>query len=149
MRVVVSLRSLVLSHSFSCTHRMAQGSRCPRVCLISSIHEVGVHSSTLSSPSPSSSSSHSSSTSSSSCSPSTSPRLNSKIPCATSPRRCTARQCIDSRQFLRVHLSHRMCDQFAFYHKFRIDTGRTKFGQKTDGILYVCGSHGQRTQRSE
>ena len=25
------------------------------------------------------------------------------------------------------------------------DTGRTKFEQKTDGILYVCGSYEQRT----
>ena len=41
----------------------------------------------LISSSPSSSFSHSSSTSSSSCYPSTSPRLSSKIPCATSPRR--------------------------------------------------------------
>ena len=30
-------------------------------------------------------------------------------------------------------------------HKFRIDTGRTKIGQKTDGILHVCGSNGSRT----
>ena len=41
----------------------------------------------LTSPSPLSSFSHSSSTSSSSCYPSTSPRLSSKISCATSPRR--------------------------------------------------------------
>ena len=41
----------------------------------------------LISSSPSSSFTHSSSTSSSSCYPSTSPRLSSKIPCATSPRR--------------------------------------------------------------
>ena len=32
---------------------------------------------------------------------------------------------------------------------FRIDTRRTKFEQNTDGILYVCGSYEQRTQRSE
>ena len=41
---------------------------------------------------------------------------------------------------LRVHLSHRMCDQFTLHHEFRIDTRRTKFEQKTDGILHVCGS---------
>ena len=34
------------------------------------------------------------------------------------------------------------------HHEFKIDTGRTKFEQKTDGILYVCGSYEQRTQRS-
>ena len=44
--------------------------------------------------------------------------------------------------------SHRMCDQFIFHHEFRIDTGRTKFEQKTDGILQVCGSYEQGTQRS-
>ena len=52
----------------------------------------------------------------------------------------TAGQCVNSEQFLRVHLSLRMCDQFTFHHNFRIDTGRTNFEQKTDGILYVCGS---------
>ena len=32
-----------------------------------------------------------------------------------------------------------MCDQFTLHHKFRIDTGRTKFGQgKPDSILYGC-----------
>ena len=42
-----------------------------------------------------------------------------------------------------------MCDQFTLHHKFRIDTGRTKFGQgKTDVILYGCESHEQETQRS-
>ena len=49
---------------------------------------------------------------------------------------------------LRVHLSHRMCDQFTLRHKFRIDTRRTKFEQKTDGILHVCGSYDKRIQRS-
>ena len=33
-----------------------------------------------------------------------------------------------------------MCDRFTLHHEFRIDTRRTKFDQKTDGILYVCGS---------
>ena len=38
---------------------------------------------------------------------------------------------------------------FALHHKFRIDTGRTKFKQgKTDSILYGCESQGQGTQRS-
>ena len=36
-----------------------------------------------------------------------------------------------------------------FHHKFRIDTGKTKFEQKTNNILYVCGSYEQGTQRSE
>ena len=58
-------------------------------------------------------------------------------------------QCINSEQFLRVHLSHRLCHQFTLHHEFRTDTGRTKFEQKADGILHVCGSHDQRTQRSE
>ena len=51
-------------------------------------------------------------------------------------------------EFLRVHLSHRMCNQFTFHHQFRIDTGRSKFEQQTDGILHVCGSNEQGTQRS-
>ena len=57
-------------------------------------------------------------------------------------------QCINSEQFLRCHLSHRMCNQVTFHHRFRIDTRRTKFEQKTDGSLYVCGSYEQRVQRS-
>ena len=37
----------------------------------------------------------------------------------------------------------------AVHHKFRINSGRTKFQQgKTDGILYGCVSHGQGSQRS-
>ena len=37
---------------------------------------------------------------------------------------------------------------FTLHHKFRIDTGRTKFGQrKTDSILYGCESHGQGTTK--
>ena len=50
--------------------------------------------------------------------------------------------------FLPVHLSHRMCNQFTLHHEFRIDTRRTKFEQKTDDILHVCGSNEQGTQRS-
>ena len=57
-----------------------------------------------------------------------------------------AGQCVNSEQFCRVHLSCRMCSQFTLRHKFRIDSGRTKFEQKTEGILHVCGSHEQRTQ---
>ena len=35
-----------------------------------------------------------------------------------------------------------MCSQFTLHHKFRIDSGRTKFKQgKTDGILCGCESH--------
>ena len=60
----------------------------------------------------------------------------------------TAGHCVDSNQFLRVRLSYRMCSQFSLHHKFRIDTGRAKFEQKTDGILHSRGSHEQRTQRS-
>ena len=48
----------------------------------------------------------------------------------------TAGQCIYSEQFLRVHLSHRMCNLLTLHHEFRIDTG-------------ICGSYEQRTQRSE
>ena len=33
-----------------------------------------------------------------------------------------------------------MCVQFAFHHKFRIDTGRTKFEQQTDSILLPVDS---------
>ena len=57
-------------------------------------------------------------------------------------------QSFNSKQFLRVHLSHRMCDQFTLHHEFRIDTRRTKNLEKTDGILHVCGSFEQRKQRS-
>ena len=48
-------------------------------------------------------------------------------------------QCINSERFLRVQLSHRMCNQLTLHHEFRIDTGRTNFEQKGDGILHVCG----------
>ena len=46
-----------------------------------------------------------------------------------------------------VHLSCRMCNQFTLHHEFRIDTTRTKFEQKTDGILHVCGSNEPGTQK--
>ena len=36
-----------------------------------------------------------------------------------------AGQCSYSEQFLRVHLSHRKCNQFTLHHEFRIDTVRT------------------------
>ena len=36
-------------------------------------------------------------------------------------------QCVDSEQFLRVHLSYWMRSQFTLHHKFKIDSGRTKF----------------------
>ena len=55
---------------------------------------------------------------------------------------------INSERFLRVHLSHRMCNQFTLHHEFRIDTRRTKFEQQTNGILHVCGSNEPGTQRS-
>ena len=55
---------------------------------------------------------------------------------------CIAGQCVNSEQFLRVHLSYRMCSQCTLHHKFRIDSGRTKFKQgKTDGILYSREPH--------
>ena len=77
--VLFSLRS-----SHSCLAHTSRGSRCPRVCLISSMHGASVHSSTLNNPFHSYSFSHSSSTS---CYLSTSTRSSSKITCATSPRR--------------------------------------------------------------
>ena len=33
-------------------------------------------------------------------------------------------------------------NQFTFHHQFRIDTGRSKFEQKTDSILSACESYG-------
>ena len=49
---------------------------------------------------------------------------------------------VNSGQFLRVLLSYWMCNQLTFHHKFRIDTGRTKFKQgRRDGILYSRESH--------
>ena len=53
----------------------------------------------------------------------------------------TSGQCVNSEQFHRVHLSHRVCNQFTLHHEFRIDTGRTNFEQKTDGILLVYESN--------
>ena len=47
-----------------------------------------------------------------------------------------------------VHLSYRMCNQFTFHHQFSIDTGRSKFEQKTDSILSACESYGKGTQWS-
>ena len=44
-------------------------------------------------------------------------------------------QCINPGRFLQVHLSCRMCNQFIFHHKFRIDTRRPKFEQKTDSTF--------------
>ena len=62
----------------------------------------------------------------------------------------TGGQNVDSEQFLRVHLTYWMCSQFTLCHKFRIDSGRTKFKQgKTDGILYSRESHAQGSPRSK
>ena len=58
----------------------------------------------------------------------------------------TSGQCVNSERFLRVHLSHQMCNQFTLHHEFRIDTVRTKFEQKTDSILYGCASYEQNTK---
>ena len=60
----------------------------------------------------------------------------------------TTGQCRDSGRFLQVHLSRWMCNQLTFHHQFRINTGRSKFEQTTDGILSACGSYGQGTQQS-
>ena len=46
--------------------------------------------------------------------------------------------------FFEYFLSHRMCNQFS-HREFRIDTGRSKFEQTTDGILHVCRSNEQET----
>ena len=86
VRVVVSLRSLALSHSFLAHIAWLKA----QVRVFVSSHPCMKWASPLTSlisSSPSSSFSHSSSTSSISCYTSTSPRLSSKIPCATSPRR--------------------------------------------------------------
>ena len=43
------------------------------------------------------------------------------------------------------HIYHVGCAiNFTFHHQFRIDTGRSKFEQQTDSILFACGSHGQK-----
>ena len=56
-------------------------------------------------------------------------------------------QCRYSRQFPRVHLPHRMCNQFTLHREFRIDTRWTTIEHvQTDGVLHVCGSFEQRTQ---
>ena len=53
-----------------------------------------------------------------------------------------------SERLLPVHLSCRMCNQFAFHHQFGIDNCRSTFEQQTDSILSACGSHGQKPQGS-
>ena len=50
---------------------------------------------------------------------------------------------IISNGFFEYNLSHRMCNQFTLHREFRIDSGRTNFEQKTDGILHVSGSYEQ------
>ena len=57
-------------------------------------------------------------------------------------------QCDYSEQLLPVHISCRMCVQFAFYHLFWINTWRSKLEQQTDSILSACGSYGQKSQGS-
>ena len=54
----------------------------------------------------------------------------------------------DSERFRQIHLSRWMCGQFTLHHKFRIDTERDKFEQKTDSILSACESYEQKTRRS-
>ena len=44
----------------------------------------------------------------------------------------TTGQCANSGQFLRLHLAHRVCNQFTLHHKFRIDTGEDKFWARKD-----------------
>ena len=51
---------------------------------------------------------------------------------------------VNSEQFLPVHLSCRICNQFTFQHQLGIDTRMSKFEQQTDSILCACGSHGQK-----
>ena len=50
--------------------------------------------------------------------------------------------------FFPIHISCRMCIQFAFYHQFGINTWRSKFEQETDTILSACWSCGQKSQGS-
>ena len=47
--------------------------------------------------------------------------------------------------FFECILSYRMCSQFTLHREFRIDTRKTNFEQKTDGILHVWGSNEQGT----
>ena len=39
------------------------------------------------------------------------------------------------RTFFRVHLSHRMCNQFTLHHEFRIDTGRQNLNRRYSSCL--------------
>ena len=50
----------------------------------------------------------------------------------------TSWQCVNSGQFLQVHLSYWMCSQFTFHHKFRIDSGRTKFSRDRQTVLFTA-----------
>ena len=59
------------------------------------------------------------------------------------------RQCHYSEQLLPVHLSCRMCNQFAFHHQFWINTWRSKFEQQTNSVLFACGSYAQKSQGSD
>ena len=47
-------------------------------------------------------------------------------------------ECDNSEQLLPEHLPCGMCCQFTFYHQFGINTWRSKFEQKTVGILSAC-----------
>ena len=55
-----------------------------------------------------------------------------------SHRPITTRQCIDSEQFLRVHLSYWMCGQCTLHNKFRIDSGRTKSSKDRQTIFFTA-----------
>ena len=133
VRVVVSLRSLALPHSFLAHIAWL---KVQDVWVFVSSHPCmkwAFSLTSLISSSPSSSFSHSSSTSSSSFYPSSSPRLRSKIQCATSPRRWGQLTSPSPTQALQSHsgrslidLSCRMCNQFTFHHQFGIDTWRSK-----------------------
>ena len=57
-------------------------------------------------------------------------------------------QHVNYEKFLRVHFSYWMCSQLTLHHKVRIESGRTKFEQKADGILHVCGSFEKGSQGS-
>ena len=41
-----------------------------------------------------------------------------------------------------------MCNQFAFYHQFWIDTWRSKFEQQTDSVLSACGDTKQKDPKT-
>ena len=58
-------------------------------------------------------------------------------------------QCINSERFLRVNLSHRMCNQFTFHHKFQDWYLEARIWAKDRQYSFcLCEPQEQRTQRS-